>query len=77
MAQETKKAMCRSPCDSMLTVGDVAHFLNIHVNTMRRWSDIGVLRSYRIGPRDDRGFRREDILALIPLENRGKHKEHR
>jgi len=46
----------------MLTVREVAHSLNIHVNTVRRWSDQGVLKSFRIGPRGDRRFRREDIL---------------
>jgi len=49
----------------VLTVRDVARLLNIHVNTARRWSDSGVLRVYRIGPRGDRRFSREDIAAML------------
>jgi excisionase family DNA binding protein len=71
MAQETKKMVRSSHSNSVMTVREVAHFLNIHVNTVRRWSDLGVLKAYRIGPRGDRRFRREDILAFLPLEDRG------
>ena len=71
MARETKKMVRRRQSNSVLTVREVAHFLNIHVNTVRRWSDLGVLKAYRIGPRGDRRFRREDVLAFLPLEDRG------
>ena len=63
--------------NSTLTVREVASFLNIHVNTVRRWSDQGVLKSFRIGPRGDRRFRREDLLAFLPPEDRSKHREHK
>lgn len=49
----------------MLTVKDVAHLLHIHVNTARRWSDQGIIKSYRITRRGDRRFRREDILRYL------------
>lgn len=49
----------------MLTVKDVARMLNIHVNTARRWSDQGIIKSYRITRRGDRRFRREDILRFL------------
>ncbi len=49
----------------MLTPSDVAHLLGIHVNTVRRWSNKGVLRSYRISPRGDRRFRREDVDGFL------------
>lgn len=73
MVRETKKSVRKSHSNSVLTVREVAHFLNIHVNTVRRWSDSGVLKAYRIGPRGDRRFRREDILAFLPLEPRNNH----
>ena len=57
---------------SLLTVREAAQFLNIHVNTVRRWSDLGILKGYRIGPRGDRRFRREDVVAFLPREDRGK-----
>lgn len=49
----------------MLTTGDVAHLLNTHVNTVRRWSDQRLLKAYRIGPRGDRRFKREDIDSFL------------
>jgi excisionase family DNA binding protein len=49
----------------MLTVKDVAHLLHIHVNTARRWSDQGIIKSYRITRRGDRRFRREDIMRYL------------
>jgi excisionase family DNA binding protein len=45
----------------MLTTSEVARILSIHINTVRRWSNQGVLRSYRIGTRGDRRYKREDI----------------
>ena len=53
----------------MLTVKDVARLLHIHVNTARRWSDQGILKSYRITRRGDRRFRREDILNYLAKFN--------
>jgi excisionase family DNA binding protein len=49
----------------MLTTGDVARLLNVHVNTVRRWSNQEVIMSYRIGPRSDRRFRRKDVTRLL------------
>lgn len=49
----------------VLTVKDVADMLHIHVNTARRWSDQGIIKSYRITRRGDRRFRREDILHYL------------
>jgi excisionase family DNA binding protein len=41
---------------SVLTVREVAALLNIHVNTVRRWDDLGVLKTVRTGPWGDRLF---------------------
>ena len=49
----------------MLTVSDVAQLLGVHPNTVRRWNQKGMLKSYRIGPRGDRRFRREDVDDLL------------
>jgi excisionase family DNA binding protein len=37
--------------DPMLTTSDVARLLNVHINTVRRWSNQGILKTYRIGAR--------------------------
>ena len=59
----------------MLAVKDVARLLHIHVNTVRRWSDTGVIKSYRITRRGDRRFRQEDIARfLAELNDFNSHK---
>ena len=54
-----------SPARVLLTVGQVAVMLNIHVNTVRRWSAQGLLASYRVGPRRDRRFERAEVERLL------------
>jgi len=49
----------------MLTTSDVARLLNVHINTVRRWSNQGILKAYRIGSRGDRRFREEDIVSFL------------
>ena len=49
----------------MLRTGDAAQFLGVHVNTVRRWSEKGMLRTYRLGTRSDRRFRREDLEKFL------------
>jgi len=50
---------------SLLTVSEVANMLNLHRNTVRRWSDLGVVRAYRLGPRGDRRFLFADITSFL------------
>jgi excisionase family DNA binding protein len=57
--------------DPMLTTSDVARLLNVHINTVRRWSNQGALKTYRIGARGDRRFRREDIASFLSPEPNG------
>ncbi len=49
----------------LLTTGNVARLLNIHVNTVRRWSNKGILNVYRVGPRGDRRFQLQEVYGLI------------
>ena len=56
----------------MLTVREVASLLHIHSNTVRRWSDQGIIRAYRITHRGDRRFRREDIGRFLAEMNASK-----
>ena len=50
---------------NMLRTGEACRILCIHANTLRRWSEQGIVKTYRVGPRGDRRFRREDIAALL------------
>jgi len=54
----------------MLTVQEVAAVLNVHPDTVRHWSDSGLLRSYRIGHRGDRRFRWEDVDSFLKDKGR-------
>jgi excisionase family DNA binding protein len=58
----------------MLTTSEVARILNVHINTVRRWSNQGVLESYRIGTRGDRRFKREDIEKFFDQNNGSKER---
>ena len=50
---------------TMLTISDVADLLNVNRNTVRRWTNKGILKAYRIGPRGDRRFLQEDIAHFL------------
>ena len=51
--------------NSLLTIQEVCRLLNIHPNTLRRWSAKGLLQEYRIGPGSHRRYKAEDIIELI------------
>ena len=60
---KTKPA--RDDPNALLTTAEAAELLNIHVNTVRRWSNKGILETYRLGSRGDRRLRRGDINKLL------------
>jgi excisionase family DNA binding protein len=55
----------RNHSNGLLTARQVARLLNVHVNTVRRWNDRGILKAYRIGPRGDRRFNKADIDVFL------------
>ena len=55
----------------MLTSRELARLLNVHINTVRRWNNQGVIRAYRIGNRGDRRFDHEEISRFL-MEQNGK-----
>jgi len=52
------------PISTMLTASEVARIFNVHADTIRRWSERGIIKAYRVGPRGERRFRREDVAVL-------------
>lgn len=60
-----KKKPTRANPDVLLTIAEAAKLLNVHVNTVRRWSNKGILKTYRLGSRGDRRLRQGDIDKLL------------
>ena len=52
----------------MLTTAEVARLLHVHPNTVRQWSNKGLIRAYRLGTRGDRRFDRKDVERFIGHE---------
>jgi excisionase family DNA binding protein len=64
--------------ESMLTVREVADMLHVHVNTVRRWSNRGLLKAYQINRRGDRRFRQEDVaLFLVKMNSKATKEDDR
>lgn len=55
--------------DRMLTPKEVAELLHIHPNTLKRWSDEGRIKAYRINPRGDRRYRLQDVQRFLTQFN--------
>lgn len=65
-AGKKKKDMFKEKAPSpMLTISEACRLLNIHSNTLRRWSARGLIKEYRIGPGGHRRFKVDDVAALI------------
>ena len=66
-----------SQVSPLLTVREVARLLHIHSNTVRRWSDRGLIRAYRISRRGDRRFKREDVARFLAELNADRGSERK
>ncbi len=60
-----KRQQVLSGADMLLSTGQAANLINVHVNTVRRWSNEGILQAYRVGPRGDRRIRQQEIENLL------------
>lgn len=60
--------------DNMLTVNEVAKVLHVHPNTLRRWADKGIIKSYCISSRGDRRFMSKDINQFLTQMYAQSHK---
>ena len=55
----------------LVPVGEASKILSVHPNTLRKWSDSGLIPSFRIGQRRDRRFAVSDLLAFIDRAGNG------
>jgi excisionase family DNA binding protein len=53
----------------MLTISEVASMLHVHPNTLRQWTNQGIIKTYRISQRGDRRFAREDVISFLEKLN--------
>jgi len=51
----------RQTDSKLLTVKEAAQILHVHENTLRRWTDQGIISTFRIGPRGDRRLQEDDV----------------
>jgi len=69
MVNMVKDLVDEGQMGNMLTVQEVARLLHIHPNTLRRWSNRGLIKAYRITPRGDRRYQREEIIGFLAKLN--------
>ncbi len=51
--------------DQFLTIAEAAELLKVSKTSLRRWSNDGRLRCYRVGHRGERRFRYSELLAFV------------
>jgi excisionase family DNA binding protein len=61
----------------LLNTSEASQLLYVHPNTLRRWSDDGIIKTYRIGPRADRRFRRDDIERFLAQLGKNEGNPHK
>lgn len=51
--------------NSVISIGQAAQMLGVHIETMRRWDREGKLKAVRVGDRGRRRYHAADILNLL------------
>ncbi len=65
-------AVVNNKLEQMITPKKASQVLHVHPSTLRRWSNDGLIKSYRITPRGDRRFKKGDVNRfLIQLRENG------
>lgn len=49
----------------LLKLKEASELLKVHPNTLRKWDEKGVLKAVRFGPRQDRRYKKEDVMKLM------------
>lgn len=64
MPERKRSQKPEGPVSTMLTTSEVALIFDVHPNTIRRWSEQGKIKAYRVGTRGVRKFRRQEVAVL-------------
>ncbi len=48
-----------------LTIKEVSELLHVHEQTVRRWTNRGLIKAHRIGPRGDRRFTPHNVAIFL------------
>jgi excisionase family DNA binding protein len=51
--------------EKLLTISEAATVLGVHQNTLRRWTNSGILPAHRVGERRDRRFDKADLQSFL------------
>ncbi|MCL5962536.1 MAG: helix-turn-helix domain-containing protein [Chloroflexi bacterium] len=61
--------------NTLLSLRKTANLLDVHPNTLRNWTNRGLLPCYTLNSRGDRRFRREDIEEFLARHRRFEAQE--
>lgn len=54
--------------EPLMTIQEVAKFLNVTPTSIRRWTTEGQLKCYRIGNKKERRFEKKDVINFLKKE---------
>ncbi len=69
---DSKKPLKLEELPDLLTVREVAEILRVSPLTIKRWGKRGKLPAIRINSRGDRRYRKESILWLLGIQEKGR-----
>jgi len=53
----------------LLTLRQACELLQVHPNTLREWDKKGILKAVRIGVRQDRRYRKSDLIKMMRVKD--------
>ena len=70
LGMKSSKNIPLSDMPELLSLKETSEILKCHPNTLRQWDKKGILVAVRFGERQDRRYKKSDVMKLI--QNRGK-----
>jgi excisionase family DNA binding protein len=63
--EDLKNSLLEKELDRMLTITEAADLLGVSCTSLRRYSNEGRIKSYRVGTGKHRRFRKRDVLDYL------------